>query len=162
MPSDTANIYYIYSALITRKHHTVVLKVLPNELSFEVVLQSSNVQLLATCKKIYEEANYTFRTAIQEIIQSPARIVACTSLAVSDYLMDGVLNALIKRIAEADRILETGQQPTLEIVLAATYLQKYCRSQRARAILGTFIMRATLHARFDQGHAPVVVLDTYT
>ena len=66
---------YENSAETTRKVHTIVFRNEPTKLEFKLILKSTSVELLSTCRFINNEADAIVQRQIAKILISPVRMV---------------------------------------------------------------------------------------
>jgi hypothetical protein len=156
LPTELRLAIYEECLPIERKHHTIVIKLIPSNISFQIVLQSTNVQLLATCKTFHREASAMFRRKLAEINSSPVRIIAATNAARSQFFLPGIMDALMKRIAQSSDSLKRGGKPRLPLLKDEDCWKPYRFAKDELLQLAAFVIQAALHHSFVSGLEPSV------
>lgn len=156
LPTELRLAIYEECLPIERKHHAIVIKLIPANVSFQIVLQSTNVQLLATCKTFHREASAMFRRKLAEMIPSPVRIIAATNVVRSQFFLPGIMDTLTKRIAQASESLKRGGKPRLSSLKDEDCWKPYQFTEDTLLQLATFVIQAALHHSFVSGLEPSV------
>jgi hypothetical protein len=75
MPTKLRLIAYGLCATITMRRHPIILELEAEKIDFDIILKSTGVALLSTCRLINGESECFLKRAMVDIISAPARMI---------------------------------------------------------------------------------------